>query len=199
MIKKMKLTFIFLAGLLAVVNPKLHAQERGLRILLGPAVTLYKGTSEQGFGYSNPHLSLQANGQIGFVSAPNGVKHGNMLAVYASAGYLNPEMIALLQQGGAILAGNINYEKKVNEFYNLEGGFTIAGFLRMSGGIGRQYYNYLDAANVEQKGILKYYSGTLGVVFNLDAIAWVIDAKIMTGLDLNQTALSMSTGFLIRF
>ena len=195
----MKRYFIYLIALLAIVSPQLQAQEHGLRILLGPAVNLYKGTSQQGFGYTNPFLSLMANGQIGFVSAPKGVKHGNMLALYGSAGYLNPEMIERLKLGGAVLAGNINYNKKVNEFYTVEGGFTVAGFLRMSAGVGRQYYNYLDELKAEQKGMLKYYSGTVGVVLNLDAIAWTIDAHIMTGLDLNQTAASLSTGFLLKF
>jgi hypothetical protein len=65
----------------------------------------------------------------------------------------------------------------------------------MSAGMGRQYYNYLDTEKAEQKAMLKYCSGTVGVIINLDAIAWVIDARIMTGLDLNQTAVSLSTGF----
>jgi hypothetical protein len=199
MIKRMICRFIYLIALMAVMSSQLQAQEHGFKILLGPAVTLYKGTSQQGFGYTNPYLSLMANGQIGFVSAPKGVKHGNMIAIYSSAGYLNPEMIERLHQGGAVLAGNINSDKKVNEFYSVEGGFTIAGFLRMSAGVGRQYYNYLDELKAEQKGMLKYYSGTVGIVLNLDAIAWTIDAHVMTGLDLNQTAASLSTGFMLKF
>ena len=83
----------------------------------------------------------------------------------------------------AAITGTIDAEKNFNEFYCLEGGMVIVRFLRISGGLGRQAYT--NTLGEQYK--LKYFSGTLGLVFNLDAVNWVIDANLMIGKDLNQT------------
>jgi hypothetical protein len=72
---------------------------------------------------------------------------------------------------------------------------VIARFLRVSGGIGRQAYTN----TIGERNRLNYFSGTLGLAFNLDVVNWVIDANLMTGKDLNQSALKISTGFMVKF
>jgi len=186
---------LFLAMLLLTLSKVSHAQDKGLTILLGPLVNVYFGDPQDKFVYTTERLSWQANGQLGFISTRGGTNRGNMLGVFASYGNSNPAMIALMKTKGAELSGDLNTDKKFNQFYTLEGGMVIARFLRISGGIGRQYYTYDSDLN----GVLNYFSGTVGVVFNLDVVNWVIDANLMTGKDLNQNAVKLSTGFLVKF
>jgi hypothetical protein len=47
--------------------------------------------------------------------------------------------------------------------------------------------------------MLQYFSGTLGLAFNLDVVNWVIDANVLAGKDINQNALRFSTGFMVKF
>ena len=79
--------------------------------------------------------------------------------------------------------------------------------MRLSGGIGQQSYTYTVSSTSENgfpvskkvRGQLDYYSGTMGLVFNLDAVNWVIDANIMTGMDIDRSELRLSTGFVLKF
>jgi hypothetical protein len=118
-----------------------------------------------------------------------------MLGVYGTFGSTNPNMIALLQNGEAELAGEVDLSKSFNDFYALEAGMTIMRFLRLSGGMGRQYYTYGD----HQRAWLEYFSGTIGVSFDLGAVYWVIDVNIMAGKDLYSNIFRASTGFTVKF
>lgn len=186
---------IALIVLLLVIFGKSHGQDKGLTFLLGPSVNMYLGDINEKFSYSTESLSWQFNGQLGYISTRGGTTRGNMFGVFASGGNTQPEMVALMQSGGAELDGDINLEKNFNEFFSLEGGMVIARFLRLSGGIGRQYFTY----STGEHGFLSYFSGTLGFVFNLDVVNWVVEAQLMTGKDLNQKALRLSTGFMVKF
>lgn len=181
-----------------------YAQDKGFTFLLGPAVNYSYGDPGEKFSYSNDHLSWQFDGTLGYISTRGGTTRGNMLAVFGSAGNTNAAVIQQLQTGGAAISGNIDTEKNFNEFYSLEGGMVIARFLRISGGIGRQFYSYqLDGNGNDhgetKQGKLNYFSGTLGLAFDLGVVDWVIDANLMTGKDLNQKAMKFSTGFMVKF
>lgn len=171
------------------------AQDKGFTFLLGPAVNYYYGDPGQSISYNNENLNWQFDGTLGYISTRGGTTRGNMLAVFGTAGNTNPGVIQQMKAGGADIAGTIDTEKNFNEFYCLEGGMVIARFLRLSGGLGRQ--TYTNTLGEQYK--LKYFSGTLGLVFNLDVVNWVIDANLMTGKDLNQKALKISTGFMVKF
>ncbi|MHC1777044.1 MAG: hypothetical protein AB9834_16710 [Lentimicrobium sp.] len=185
---------LFILFLLVLCRPAV-AQDKGFTLLLGPAVNVLYGSPGDRFSYSPERLSWQLNGQFGFISTRGGTNRGNMLGIYAAAGSTNPEMINLVKNSGTELQGEINTGKKFNEFYTLEAGMTIMKFLRVSAGVGRQYYTY-DAV---LKGELNYYSGTLGLSFDLGAVNWVMDVQLMTGKDLSQNVLRASTGFMVKF
>jgi hypothetical protein len=199
--------FLFLVLLLLLLTGS-YAQDKGFTFLLGPSVNYY-GDMEEKFSYSTENLNWQFNGQLGYISTRGGTTRGNMLAIFGTGGNTNPGVLQQMQTGGANIMGTINTEKNFNEFYTLEGGMVIARFLRISGGIGNQYYSYqLDGnenngngnTNSEIKqGKLNYFSGTLGIVFDLGVVNWVVDANLMTGKDLNQKALKISTGFMVKF
>jgi hypothetical protein len=191
----MKAKILLFALLFLSFHRVSHAQDKGLTLLLGPSVNVFYGNSKDDFSYTNERLSWQFNGQFGFISTRGETNRGNMLGLFCSAGNTNPAMLSLMKAGGAEIQGSLNTEKKINGFFNLEGGMVIARFLRMSGGIGRQYYTH--DANVQS--MLKYYSGTLGVAFDLGVVNWVIDCQLMAGKELNQNAIRLSTGFLVKF
>lgn len=191
----MKTKTIFLLLLLISFWELNLAQDRGLTLLLGPAVNIYYGNTDDEFSYSPERLSWQLNGQFGYISTRGGTNRGNMLGIFASAGNTKPEMMELMHLGGAEMQGELDVEKIFNPFFTLEGGMVVARFLRMSGGIGRQAYTF-DSG---ERGILKFYCGTLGVAFDLGVVNWVIDANLITGEDLNQKIVRFSTGFLVKF
>jgi hypothetical protein len=190
---KKKIFYLFL--LLFTLSGVIRAQDKGFTILLGPSVNYYYGDTKQKITYASENLSFQVNGQLGYISTRGGTNRGNMLGIFASAGNSSPEMLAIMQTNGATINGTLNRDKKFNEFYNLEGGMVIARFLRLSGGIGRQTYTY----NSNHNGVLNYYTGTVGFVFNMDVVNWVIDAQLMTGKDLDKSAIRFSTGFMVKF
>jgi hypothetical protein len=185
--------FLFLILFLVILQGS-YAQDKGFTILLGPSVNYY-GDTEEKFSYTTEKINWQVNGQLGYISTRGGTTRGNMLAVFGTFGNTNPAVLQQMQAGGTAFSGTIDLEKTFNEFYSVEGGMVIARFLRISGGLGRQAYSNTLGEN----NTLNYFSGTLGMVFNLDAVNWVIDANVMSGKDLNQTALKISTGFMIKF
>jgi hypothetical protein len=185
--------FLLLVLLLLLLKGS-YAQDKGFTFLLGPSVNYY-GDTEEKLSYTTEKLNWQFNGQFGYISTRGGTTRGNILAVFGTGGNTNPGVLQQMQTGGADINGTIDASKNFNEFYSVEGGMVIARFLRVSGGLGRQAYTNTLGENYK----LKYFSGTLGFVFNLDAVNWVIDANVMTGKDLNQTALKISTGFMVKF
>ncbi len=203
----MKKTLSFLLLLLSLTCNSL-AQDKGFIFMIGPSVNLYYGDSEEEFTYSSDRVSFQFNGQLGYFSKKGEVNRRNMLGVFASAGTTKPGALTLMQPGNSTRDQPIVTENKFNEFYTLEGGIVIAGFLRLSGGAGRQFYTYSVSIPDNSTGFNRskkvrsqfdYFSGTLGLVFNLDAVNWVIDANVMTGNDINNTELRLSTGFVLKF
>lgn len=191
----MKTKILYLTLLLLLFIKVSQAQDKGLTFLLGPSVNLYYGDSKEKFSYSRDMLSLQANAQLGIISTRGGTNRGNFLGVFATAGSSNHSVLALMKTNGADMSGVLDVNKSFNEFYSLEGGMIIARFLRLSGGFGRQTYVHDN----DLKGTLNYFTGTVGFVFNLDAVNWVIDANLLTGKDLNQNAIRFSTGFMVKF
>ena len=181
--------------LLVVLCKPVLAQDKGFTFLLGPSVNVFVGNNVDKFSYSSGRVSWQFNGQLGYISTRGGTNRGNMLGVYASMGSTNPNMIDLLKDGGAALAGDVDIAKNFNEFYTLEAGMTILRFLRLSGGLGRQYYTYDD----NQREMLQYFSGTAGLSFDLGSVNWVIDANMMNGKDLKVNVFRASTGFMVKF
>ena len=175
--------------------------------MIGPSVNLYVGDSEPEFTYSSDLVSWQVNGQLGYISKRGEQNRANMLGIFGSAGTTNPGVIQLMKANCAALESKVVTENKFNEFYTVEGGIVISGFLRMSGGIGQQAYTYTVSGTTEHgfpykknvKGHLDFFSGTLGLVFNLDAVNWVIDANMMTGMDFTHSELRLSTGFVLKF
>jgi len=179
-----------------------RAQDSGFTILLGPSVSVYYGDTKNNFSYTQDCLSWQLNGQLGYISSRGETNRGNMIGIFASGGNTNPGVLTMMQNSGADMQSAINLNKKFNEFYTLEGGMVISRFLRLSGGIGRQFYTYQpigSASGVNKQGILNYFSGTLGLVFDLGSVNWVIDANLITGEDMNQNAVRLSTGFMVKF
>jgi hypothetical protein len=71
----------------------------------------------------------------------------------------------------------------------------IFNFIRLSGGLGRQYYQ--DLANKSHS--INYYSLTGGLNFNFGAVNLGLNANLLTGQDLAENQLRFSAGILIKF
>jgi len=191
----MKRKIFYTALLILTISNMSRAQDKGFTFLLGPSVNFYYGDTKDDFSYTSERIGWQFNGQLGFISTRGGTTRGNMLAIFGTAGSIKPEMVANMQSSGAEIQGSIDLGKNLNEFYSLEAGMVIARFLRLSGGLGRQHYTLVTG----ERGVIEYFSGTLGFVFNLDAVNWVIDANVLAGKDMNQNAVRISTGFMVKF
>ena len=191
----MKARIIFTTLLFLLITQSFAQKKAGLILLLGPSVNMFYGSMQDDFEYTAARLNWQVNGQFGFISTRGGTNRGNTLAIFGAVGNTHPEMIALMQNAGAVLNGELDLSEKFNEFYTLEAGMIIGQFLRLSGGIGKQSYTYDD----EKRARLNYFSGTVGFVFDLGIVNWVIDGHILAGKDMNQNALRFSTGFVVKF
>ena len=198
MIRKIRILTLLLLSLCGVSQ----AQDSGFTILLGPSVSVYYGDTKNNFSYTQDRMSWQLNGQVGYISSRGETNRGNMIGIFASGGNTNPGVLDMMKTSGANMQTVIDMDKKFNEFYTLEAGMVISRFLRLSGGIGRQFYTYQpigSAPGATKQGQLNYFSGTLGLVFDLGAVNWVVDANLITGKDMNQNAVRLSTGFMVKF
>ncbi len=191
----MKIKSRLLIFFLIVIGQPSFAQDKGFTLLLGPSVNVFYGNPDDRFSYTPERIGWHFNGQFGFISTRGGATRGNMLGIYGSAGSTKPQMISLLLPTDNGLKSSIDTTKNFNEFFTLEAGMTIMRFLRASAGLGRQYYTY----NKDSKGVINYYSGTVGLTFNLGAVNWVIEAQLMAGKDLAKNVIKASTGFMVKF
>ena len=191
----MKIKILFTALLLLFLAQGFAQKKAGFIFMLGPSVNVFYGNTGDNFSYTGERLNWQVNGQFGFISTRGGTNRGNLLAVFGTAGNTHPTMIALMQEGGAELDGEVNLSKNLNEFYTLEAGMVIGQFLRLSGGIGQQAYTY----DKDKKTKLNFFSGTVGFVFDMGIVNWVIDAHVMAGKDISENAVRLSTGFVVKF
>jgi hypothetical protein len=85
--------------------------------------------------------------------------------------------------------------KQFNQFYSLEAGMIILNFLRLSGGVGRQFYETMT----NESSSIHYYSITGGLNFNFGAVNLGVNANLLTGDDLVENHLRFSAGILIKF
>lgn len=191
----MRLNLIFPAILITCSILQTQAQNSGFKFALGPSINVLFGEGFEDAKYSDGRMSYQFNGYLGYVSNRNDNKRGNMLGIFGTAGSLYPEMIAIFQSGGADMFAPINMAKKFNGFYNIEAGMLIGQVFRLSGGIGQQGYTYF----INQKGAIDYYSGTLGLFFNLGIVDWVVECNVAMGGDLTNEVIKVSTGFMVKF
>ena len=169
--------------------------EKGFILLIGPAVTYYKGPGSQDITpLMEERVNWQANGQLGYVFNSNNVGRGNTLAVFATAGLMNKYSLNQLFVDQN-LDPTVLTDRKSNVFYQLEAGMYIGEILRLSSGIGRQQY-YISEDETKS---LHYLSSTVGLSLSLGVINWVIDFNWVYGKDFSNLVLKPSTGILVKF
>jgi hypothetical protein len=168
-------------------------RDHGLIFLLGPAINYHYGAKSGNTAYSNARISWQVDGQFGFISTRHQTNRGNFLGVFGSFGTLSSETL----QAVADHAGrNVLIKKKqFNQFYSVEGGMIVFNFIRISGGLGRQFYEDI-ASNLSS---VNYFSLTGGLNFNFGAVNLGLNANLLTGDDLAENQLRFSSGILIKF
>jgi hypothetical protein len=168
-------------------------RDHGLILLLGPAINYHYGPKTDEKGYSDSRISWQFDGQFGFLSTRRNLHRGNFLGVFGSFGSMSSDVLQeLADQAGRGVAIK---SKQFNQFFSTEAGMIIFNFLRISGGIGRQYFE--DA--VTGPAAIQYYSLTGGLNFNFGAVNLGVNANLLTGGDLVNNQLRFSTGLLIKF
>ena len=197
MIKSLLLLFLFLPFLLfSQDEPKAKekkVKDHGLILLIGPAINYHYGPKDSEKGYSDTRFSWQLDGQFGFLSTRHQTNRGNFLGVFGSFGSMSSDVLQELadQAGSSVIIKN----KQFNQFFSAEAGMIIFNFIRLSGGLGRQYYQ--DIANNSTS--IDYFSLTGGLNFNFGPVNLGINANMLTGEDLAQNQLRFSAGLLIKF
>jgi hypothetical protein len=168
-------------------------RDHGLILLLGPALNYHYGAKGQDTAYNSNKISFQVDGQFGILSTRHQTIRGNFLGVFGSFGTISSDVL----QEEANHAGReiLIKQKQFNQFYSLEAGMVVFNLIRLSGGIGRQFYE--DIAN--NLSSIKYFSLTGGLNFNFGAVNLVVDANLLSGGDLIENQLRFSTGIMIKF
>jgi hypothetical protein len=168
-------------------------RDHGLILLLGPALNYHYGPKGGDTAYNNNKISFQVDGQFGFLSTRHNTTRGNFLGVFGSFGTISSDV---LQQVADHAGTEISIkQKQFNQFYSLEGGMIVFNFIRLSGGIGRQFYE--DITN--NLSSIQYFSLTSGLNFNFGAVNLGLNANWLTGGDLVENQLRFSAGILIKF
>ena len=168
-------------------------RDHGLIILIGPAINYHYGSKDGNKEYSDTKFSWQVDGQLGFLSTRHNRNRGNFLGVFGSFGSISSDVLQEVadQAGRAIVLKN----KQFNQFFSAEAGMIILNFIRLSGGIGRQYYEDIYDLSTS----INYFSLTGGLNFNFGAVNLGVNANLLTGDDLVQNQLRFSAGLLIKF
>jgi hypothetical protein len=168
-------------------------RDHGLIFLLGPAVNYHYGPKGGDTAYSSKKLSFQMDGQLGILSTRHNTNRGNFLGVFGSFGSISSDV---LQEVANHAGRSVSIKsKQFNQFYSVEGGMIVFNFLRLSGGIGRQFYE--DILN--NASSVKYFSLTGGLNFNFGAVNLGLNTNILTGGDLAENQLRFSAGILVKF
>jgi hypothetical protein len=168
-------------------------RDHGLIFLIGPAINYHYGPKTAKKQYSDTQFSWQVDGQLGILSTRHNTNRGNFLGVFGSFGSLSSDVMQeVANQAGR---GIVLKQKQFNQFFSAEAGMIIFNFIRLSGGIGRQYYE--DIYNMSSS--INYFSMTGGLNFNFGAVNLGVNANMLTGDELAQTQLRFSAGILIKF
>jgi hypothetical protein len=168
-------------------------RDHGLIFLIGPAVNYFYGSKDGDKSYSDTKFSWEIDGQLGFLSTRHQTNRGNFLGVFGSFGSVGSDVLQELadQADSGISIKN----RQFNQFFSAEAGMVIFNFIRLSGGIGRQYYEDIQN-NVSS---VNYFSLTGGLNFNLGALNLGINANLLTGDDLANNQLRLSAGLMFKF
>jgi hypothetical protein len=168
-------------------------RDHGLIFLIGPAVNYFYGSKDANRAYSDKNFSWEIDGQLGFLSTRHQTNRGNFLGVFGSFGSVGSDVLQELadQADSGISIKN----RQFNQFFSAEAGMVIFNFIRISGGIGRQYYEDIQN-NVSS---VNYFSLTGGLNFNLGALNLGINANLLTGDDLANNQLRFSAGLMFKF
>jgi hypothetical protein len=168
-------------------------RDHGFIFLIGPAINYHYGPKAGNKQYSDTKFSWQVDGQFGILSTRHNTTRGNFLGVFGSFGSLSSDVLQeVADQAGR---GIVLKQRQFNQFFSAEAGMIIFNFIRLSGGIGRQYYE--DIYNLSSS--INYFSLTGGLNFNFGVVNLGINANMLTGDELAQTQLRFSAGLLIKF
>jgi hypothetical protein len=168
-------------------------RDHGLIFLIGPAINYHYGSKDAIKAYSDAKFSWQMDGQLGILSRRQNRALGNFLGVFGSFGSISSDVLQEVadKSGRGIVLKN----KQFNQFYSAEAGMIIFNFIRLSGGIGRQYYEDI----FDLSSSINYFSLTGGLNFNFGAVNLGVNANLLTGDDLIQNQLRFSAGLLVKF
>jgi hypothetical protein len=168
-------------------------RDHGLIFLIGPAINYHYGPKTANKQYSDTKFSWQVDGQFGLLSTRHNTNRGNFLGVFGTFGSISSDVLQeVADQSGR---GIVLKQRQFNQFFSAEAGMIIFNFIRLSGGIGRQYYE--DIYNLSSS--INYFSLTGGLNFNFGAVNLGVNANMLTGDELAQSQLRFSAGLLIKF
>ncbi|ASB49821.1 hypothetical protein [Alkalitalea saponilacus] len=164
----------------------------GLALFFGPSVTYFHGEHSDEFdSFDADRLNWQMNIFFGFYTGEDGSSHA--FGAFGAAGYTNRFTLNEMAGFSGLDMNNV-IESRFNSFYQIEGGLLLANILRLSTGLGKQYYTTSGGDNS-----FNYLSTTAGFLINMGTVSWSLDANFNYGRDYSDTILKLSTGIVFVF
>ncbi|TCO09829.1 hypothetical protein [Natronoflexus pectinivorans] len=164
----------------------------GLAMFFGPSATYFHGKHSDEFdSFESDRLNWQLDAFLGFYSGQR--DGGTAIGVFGTAGYSNRNTIREMSGYAGFELDDV-IESRFNSFYQIEGGFLLANVLRLSTGVGKQYYTTTGGDNS-----FNYLSTTAGFLINMGKVSWSINANLNYGRDYSDTILRLSTGLMFGF
>lgn len=162
-------------------------------IMLFGGLNYMYGTENSDLSFNRDFIGWAGEIMLGYSYRNSSGGDGSSFGLFVQAGELNiPSLERLITEGGINKAFS---NEDNNIFYNIEGGIIIAGFLRISTGLGFQEYE-TESSNLNR---INYYSTTPGILVGSKNVKLSINLNFMYGRNLNQTIYKPSAGLAIKF
>ena len=162
-------------------------------MLMGGLNYLYGSDGTDDLSLNSDYLSWQGEAMIGYAYKNSSGGEGASFGLFIRGGALSGLALEKLMIHGEINESFLPEDENI--FYQIEGGIIIAGFLRISSGLGFQEYQSAS----DNLNRIAYYSTTPGILIGSNTFKLSIDVNLMYGRDLQQTVYKPGIGLAIKF
>lgn len=186
---------IIFISIIYVLQPSLvkGQENRLLRFEIGGGGQYYYGQPDKAFdNFKNSYLNYQINSSLGIALGKNAKT--STLSAFGQMNFINAQTMSSLLTDQSYLNTNTINEASINPAYVVEGGLRLAGILRLSTGVGRQYFEKRTLLNQKNNqtiniNYLNFYSSTVGLLIGGEKVNFYLDTSFLYGKDFNHTVI----------
>lgn len=147
-----------------------------------------------GLSWNPQMLSGFGNAFLGYRFDMKGNKKANVFGVWGTAGLLNSHALERVLYTQEVV--QVPRSNSQNSFTELEAGFLLKEWFRVSGGLGQQSFTNLGGERID----LRYNIATLGLNVPLGkTLVWQTSASMLFGKDFQKASFRPATGLALRF